>query len=230
LWEAGRELEIVDGDLGGFEAVLEALLPAILEQGEQERPALMAYLESQGMNDPGRKAVVDVGFSGTIQKGLNLLLGGGVNGYYMATLAAAGTVEARFGVEARGAYYHMAPPDAVPAFVIKGFALEKFLSSDDTQLMHYRLDEGGDPQPVFRPPVYAEKAAIPVRNAIRAGALAFVEDAMAVQRGLLPDFRFPLDLAARLFESFVAHLSPQEARTLGDVVLDDHYCGRGLVS
>ena len=54
-------------------------LPAVLAQGERELPGLEAYLHRQGLGE-GRAtaAVVDVGYSGTIQRRLNALLGGGL--------------------------------------------------------------------------------------------------------------------------------------------------------
>jgi hypothetical protein len=139
-------------------------------------------------------------------------------------------MERQFGVSALGAYYHGAPLDDVPLFISKSFVAEKLLSANDTQLMRYALDEQGVPVPEFRELTRAEEAVFPLRSAIRSGALQFVDEAIAARDELLPDFRFPLGLAASLFESFVAGMSPREARVIGGIMLDDHYCGRGIVS
>jgi hypothetical protein len=157
-------------------------------------------------------------------------MGGGIDGYYMATLANTVVMEQQFGVSALGAYHNRAPLDDVPLFINKSFVAEKLLSANDTQLMRYALDDQGVPIPEFRELTAAEEAVFPLRAAIRAGALQFVDEAIAVRDELLPDFRFPLGLAARLFESFVADMSPREAKIIGGVMLDDHYCGRGIVS
>jgi predicted HAD superfamily hydrolase len=230
LWEKGQMVEVSAAGMGRLPKVLEALLPAILAQGEHERPALMEYLTRMGLGQDERHAVVDVGFSGTIQRGLNSLLGGRIDGYYMATLANAMRVERQFGVTALGAYYHAAPLDDVPLFISKSFVAEKLLSANDTQLMRYALDEQGVPVPEFRELTRAEETVFPLRSAIRSGALQFVDEAIAARDELLPDFRFPLGLAASLFESFVVGMSPREARVIGGIMLDDHYCGRGIVS
>jgi hypothetical protein len=44
------------------------------------------------------------------------------------------------------------------------------------------------------------------------------------------NFEVPMDIAVALFDEFIQHASPEEQRILGTIVLDDHYCGRGLVS
>jgi len=40
----------------------------------------------------------------------------------------------------------------------------------------------------------------------------------------------PPDIATALFDKFIEHPSKSESDILGSLVLDDHYCGRGLVS
>lgn len=229
LWERSELVEVSAAGLGRLPAVLEALLPAIVAQGEQERPALMAYLKAQQLGE-GHHAVVDVGFSGTIQRGLNALLGGGIHGYYMATLNNTLPMETEFGVRACGAYFDHAPLDAAPLFIRKSFAVEKMLSADDTQVMRYVIDAGGTPRAEFRPLTKAEEAVFPQRAALRRGALRFVAEAIQVRDELCPDFRFPLELAADLFERFVGDMSAAEREVTGAIVLDDHYCGRGLVN
>jgi hypothetical protein len=230
LWRQGQLVEISPAGMGELPKVLEALMPAILAQGQRERPAIMAYLGRMGLKADAHHAVVDVGFSGTIQRGLNSLMGGGIDGYYMATLANATRMEQQFGVSALGAYYNSAPLDRVPLFISKSFVAEKLLSANDTQLMRYTLDNDGVPIPEFRPLTRAEEEVFPLRSAIRAGAIQFIDEAIAARDDLLPDFRFPLGLAAGLFEHFVADMSPREAKTIEALILDDHYCGRGLVS
>ena len=228
--QQGCHVEVSPAGMGKLPKVLEVVLPAILAQGAAERPPLNAYLARMGLGDDGHHAVVDVGFSGTIQRGLNSLLGGGIDGFYMATLANATAMEQQFGVRALGAYYNAAPLDDVPLFIAKSFVAEKLLSADATQLMRYAFDEHGVPVPEFRELTEAEEAVFPLRSAIRSGALQFVEEAIAARDELLPDFRFPLELAAGLFEGFVAGMSPREASVIQGVMLDDHYCGRGIVS
>jgi hypothetical protein len=229
IWEEGRLLEVSARVNGVSRELLEALLPAVLAQAEQERPAIMAYLQQMGLGK-GQHAVVDVGFSGTIQRGLNALIGGGLDGYYMATLANAQAMERQYEVRALGAYCHHAPLNNVPAFIRNGFVLEKLLSADDAQVMCYRLRADGMSTPEFRGLSDAERAAFPLREEIRAGALRFVDEAIAARDHLLPDFRFPLDVAGKLFERFSDKLSPGESEAIRGVILDDHYCGRGLVN
>lgn len=230
LWSEGDLVEITSDGIGSLDGILKALLPAILDHGRSEQPAILQYFDDCGLNDEGRFAVVDVGFSGTIQRGMNQLLGRKIHGYYMATLESAVAMQEQFGVTASGSYFDGAPRENAPLFIAKSFVSEKLLSANDTQLVRYSRDKSGTVSAVFRELSEEEEAVFPLRAAIRAGAMQFVHDAQSVERDLCPGFRFPLWLAAAVFESFVENLSGKESATIKGVTLDDHYCGRGLVN
>ncbi|QTQ32636.1 putative haloacid dehydrogenase (HAD) [Aromatoleum bremense] len=231
LWRKGKPVDIRDGDIDALRPLLDALLPAILRQAELERRGLVAYLNEQGVSGTSATTVVDIGYSGTIQHRLNALLGGGVNGYYMATFLNTESMEARFDVRAEGCFCHRAAQgEGAPLFIRRSFFAEKLLSSDDPQVIRYGVGEGGALVPEFRVLTREERETSGVRADVRAGALEFVEDVMTVREGLLPDFRFPPQLAMALFETFVDRLSSAEDAVLRGLVLDDHYCGRGLVA
>lgn len=231
LWSAGRPVTIRDNDIAHLAPLLEFLLPAILRQGDRERPGLLAYLGRQGLAADGDDAVVDIGYSGTIQRRLNALLGGGIHGYYMAADVRTEALSVAFDVRAEGCFHHRsALGDAAPIFVLRSFLLEKLLSSDDAQIIRYLCDDAGEVRPDFRTLSREELATREIRAQVRSGVMAFVEETIAVRDGLLPDFRFPPQTAAALFEGFVDQLSPAEEEVLRGLVLDDHYCGRGLVA
>ena len=72
--------------------LLEELAPAILANAESERNAFKRYLKDNGI-ETGREnyCLVDIGYSGSIQRYINRLLGAGAKlaGYYMLTHEAA---------------------------------------------------------------------------------------------------------------------------------------------
>jgi hypothetical protein len=47
---------------------------------------------------------------------------------------------------------------------------------------------------------------------------------------IIDTFEVPPDIATTLFDEFVRHPSQSEKEILSSLVLDDYYCGRGLVS
>jgi FMN phosphatase YigB (HAD superfamily) len=231
-WRRGRSVEVRQRKIDHLLPLLEALLPAVLAQGERELPGLEAYLHRQGLGEHrASAALVDVGYSGTIQRRLNALLGGVLPGYYMATLEGTASMEADCGAQAQGCYFHQVPDGLeAPLFIRLSFIIEKLFSSDDPQVVRYALDEAGEPRPEYRTLSNAERATREPRAELRAGTMELVDDALLIRASLLPDFVFPTDVALALCEAFIDAPSSSERALLRTLVLDDHYCGRGVVA
>ena len=104
------------------------------------------------------------------------------------------------------------------------------MSSDDAQIVRYRLEASGDSVPEFRQLADEERQSASTRAEIRRGILDFVTQSVMIRERWVSDFEVPMDVAVALFDEFIQHASPAEQRILGTIVLDDHYCGRGLVS
>lgn len=231
LWSAGRKVEVKGDNPQHLQPVLEAVADRIQARAAVERPGLLAYLQQMGLDQPGTSAVVDVGYSATIQGRLSKILGKGVHGYYLLTSAKAKRVCDGYGVLARGCYGESLVPgtDASPLWR-RSFELEMLLSTDDAQVMHYETRQDGAVSPVFQPLSDAEQSSSAVRADIRRGVLAFVGDFLALDQAALPGLSAPHDLAVALYEEFIEGMSAAEWNTMAGFVLDDHYCGRGVVT
>src|SRR5690606_31484123 len=141
VWRSGHEVLVRDGRVDHLRPMLEFLLPAIVGAADVERPGLMAYLEQQGLDASGRCAVVDGGYSGTIQTRLNALVGGGVHGFYMATDRRVSRLPEKWGVRAEACFHERTEPAPNgPVFIRQSFAAEKLLSADSPQVVRYWLD------------------------------------------------------------------------------------------
>jgi hypothetical protein len=81
-----------------------------------------------------------------------------------------------------------------------------------------------------RPLCTEELATRPLRAELRRGAMDFVTDAIAIRHKLMDDFTIPIEQASHIYAAFVENSSPSEDEIIRSLVLDDHYCGRGLVS
>lgn len=231
LWSRNAQVVVRDGEIGHLKRLLEALLPRILDQARTELPGIEAYLAEQRIDASGACAVVDIGYSGTIQRRLNRLLGGGVHGYYMATDERIDSLPQAWGVIAQGCFHHRAECAPLgPVFIRQSFIAEKLLSADDPQVVRYGVGDQGRAEPEFRALSEAEVATRATRAAVREGAMDFVRDAMQLRTQVLPDFEFPPELAMSLFAALVEGELSEEREIIGSMVLDDHYCGRGLVS
>ena len=231
LLHADKQIAVADAQIDHLKPLLAALAPRIFAQAQSEQPAMMAYLNAVGLNDERKFAVVDVGYSATIQGRLNQLLGGKAHGYYMLTDSRAQAVAEKYGVGVQGCFgqYVVFGPDAT-ALLRQSFDLEKLLSSDEAQIIRYNVTSVGDIVPEVRTLSPEEVQCQPIRTAIRKGALKFVEDAIATRTNLLGDYEVPTGLGRRLYEVLVERPSEREVALMRELVLDDYYCGRDLVN
>ena len=229
--DADMRVAVFDGEIDHLKPLLSALEPRILEQARAELPGVMAYLHGMGLNGEKKSALVDVGYSATIQGRLNQLLDTKVHGYYMMTDSRAESVATRFGVGVQGCFgqYVLSTPDAT-ALLSRSFDLEKLLSSDEAQIVRYSVMPDGTAASEVRVLSRDEVQCQPIRAEIRKGALQFVDDAIATRTQLLPDFVVPTDLGRDLYEVLAMTPSQQEVALLRELVLDDYYCGRDLVN
>lgn len=231
LLKADQLVEVIDGQIEHLKPLLAALLPRILAQAQAERPGVMAYLNEMGLNDGKKFALVDVGYSATIQGRLNQLVDSKVHGYYMMTDNRAEWVSNRHGVTVKGCFGQYVHPTAdATAMLVQSFDLEKLLSSDQAQIIRYSVGPSGEVASEVRALSRDEVQCQPVRAEVRKGALKFVDDAIATRTKLLGDFMVPTSLGRRLYEVLVKHPSEREVALLRELVLDDYYCGRGLVN
>lgn len=231
VWEPGRAVKVEDGDTTAVAPLLRHFEGRILEQSRSESSGLLAYLEQCGLGEGRASAVVDIGYSATIQGYLNRLLGSRLDGYYMATTEAARALAEQQGVSATGCFAQFVPADSPPIPLYhQSFELEKLLSSDDPQIVSYGLEADGSPNPAYAELSREERATRGVRAAVQAGAMEFIEEALKVKAELWSPYTPSLDLVSRIYEAWVQNPSARERQILERIVLDDHYCGRGLVS
>ena len=236
IWSKGKLVESNGVDnVQHLQPLLKFLFERIHRQGQDELPGLMKYLEEIGLNDSCRLAVVDIGYSATIQGRLNRLLNRHVHGYYLLTTEAAAEVTIQHGAQVAGCFGHLIPTRNIdrshlPPLLRESFTLEKLLRSDDPQIVCYTTDESGATFKNFRKLAPDELNGQETMAEIRRGALEFINEARQIKEGLLTDFAIPPEFAARMFEALMSSMSAAEEEIIRSIVLDDHYCGRGLVS
>jgi predicted HAD superfamily hydrolase len=231
LWNAEQFVE-VNGDISHLKPMLEELAEKIFVRRRAERPGLTAYLNGIGLNNASLAAVVDVGYSGTIQGMLSRFLKKPIHGYYMLTSAKSRKIYERYDAFAHGYYGSQIAGDdsSVSPLWRRSFELETFLSSNDPQVICYDLCNDGRLKAVYQELFLSEQGSSDIRNKIRRGVSSFIDDFFAIQRNIYPDLKLPPRLPELLFGEFVDHMSMSERATISGLVLDDHYCGRGIVS
>lgn len=231
LWRKNSLVEVVDGEISHVKPLLLALQPRIFAQAQKELPGLLAYLDRMGLNEKRKFALIDVGYAATIQARLNRLLNREVHGYYMITDQRAEEVALQHKVVSQGYFgNYVAPSDKEYALLVKSFALEKLLSSDDAQIIRYKVGDNNEIISELRELSKEELQTRTVRAEIRKGAMEFVSHAISVRGKLIHDFTVPPLLARTIYEAFVDFPAASEDAIMQKLVLDDYYCGRGLVS
>lgn len=223
-------VEVKGGKIDAIVPLLRWLEPEIRLVADRECAAMMQYLKSMGLHEPVSSAVVDVGYSGTIQNYLNILTRLPIAGYYLMTDSKVQRVCDEHAVLARGAYYDRVERDeALPPMYRHSFELEKLLSAHDAQLVNYSLSDDLKPLPAFRELSLRERRCAQARDEIQRGALRYVADAVTAKQTLCPDFSPSLEWACQLYELFISDPSAAELDILNQFALDDFYCGRGVV-
>ncbi|MEQ1815954.1 MAG: rhamnan synthesis F family protein [Nitrosomonas sp.] len=231
LWQKNKLVAVEDENIDHLKPVLQALEARILANAQTEHPGLLAYLDKLGLGTTSKSAIVDIGYSATIQGYLNRLMGHTIHGYYVMTVERAQKISTQYDAITQGYFaHHINPKINAPLMFIKSFSLEKLLSSDDAQIVCYRQTDSGDIVPEFRQLADEERRSSLTRTEIRRGIMDFVAQSITIRDKLISNFEIPPDIPTALFEELIEHPSQSEKDILGALVLDDHYCGRGLVS
>ncbi|MGR7194928.1 rhamnan synthesis F family protein [Klebsiella aerogenes] len=230
LWSKGKLVEIQNEDISEIRPLLEYLLPDILSEAHNEKQGLLQYLQQEGFLTSDHKTVVDVGYSGTIQKSLINILGDRVDGYYMATSEAAGKGLMNRS-EAHGCFIDnsVALHNEHSLILRQSFELEKLLSSDDTQIVKYIL-ENTTVTPTYKKQRPEELLTKDIRSELQKGCMDFVRDARDIRNTLYPEFSPSLTIADSLYSEFISSCNRKENDFVKKMTLDDDYCGRGLVN
>lgn len=228
IWPKGKKVAISGGRIDHLIPLLDVLSEEILALARQEERAVRGYLEDSGLNEPGSIAVVDVGYSGSIQARLCEMLGRPVDGYYMVTRPSAQKVRDRFGVKLRSCFGVEQEEGQSPSPTLRyNVPLEMLMGSDDPQIRCYRQD-GEEIVGEFNELSSDEIASNPMRQELREGALDFVRDYRALRNAGL-SLKIEPELAEALFTDFWEGVAESERQAIYNIATDDHYCGMGIV-
>lgn len=230
LWSEDKLVHIENSNLAEVEELLAFLLPEILNNSQAEFIAMQQYLNESGLSANPSSAIVDVGYSGTIQKALCSLIKRPVHGLYMATSNLIFD-ELPSSALARGCFVSESEPNFAGSKIFnRSFAIEQLLSANDAQIAKYIVDDNGSLSKSFKPLREQEKLTRPVRDTLQQGIMDYVRDACKLKREFYVDFKPSLYVADLLYTDFIESGAHRENTVLQNLILDDDYCGRGLVN
>ena len=230
LWIKNEKLSIKQKNIIHLKPLLDFLKEDIINEAKIEKQTLMMYLEQVNINSNQTSSVVDVGYSGTIQKALNKLLMKPIHGYYFATMVS--HIEGlENNIMIKGCYVDNCKSKFHDSKLFShSFELEKLLSADDPQIIKYIIDENINLKGKFKDLSEEELATRSIRAQLQQGAIDFVHDSVDIRKNMYNDFNPSLLIADILYKEFCFTLQTKSNKVLEELILDDDYCGRGLVS
>jgi HAD superfamily hydrolase (TIGR01549 family) len=216
------------GDADYVRNMLTILEPYIVEHGRRELEALQQYCREIGMTSDDKIALVDIGYSGSIQSALQTILGKGMAGMYLTTVDTVARVEETNGF-AWGCFAEREPFATTRCVVsLHGKILESFLTAPHGQVLRFET-RNGHAEPVFKTAGFSQSV-FPTLSEINDGVNAYFDDLLAA---FGPDvFLTPPDLAnAQLtFKALVEHGISLPSAVANALYLEDDFCGNSEIN
>ncbi len=209
-------------DVGIVMIYFKKIAKLILEQARKEREALAGHCSDMGFDSEKKTALVDLGYSGTIQRSLSKIMQHPIAGYYFATDEDANKNVQR-GLICRGYYGNMVDPRKahLPIYDYKLLA-EAVLTSPDPMVINF-VSEGEKAVPVFDEIGISQDNFHTIMR-IQEGALDFVRTMLFRFGRNVIDIEFPNPVIMDIFE--MASKGGIEIGRLEDVLyVEDKYCG-----
>jgi hypothetical protein len=205
--------------------LLTAVLPALNELAQEEREALLGYLKQEGLLDVETAALVDLGYSASIQRWLHSVSRKRMAGFYFATTkvvenwqADDNQVHACF---ATGCGAFRSPP--VYRYAL---TLESWLTAPTGQVL--RFIKSGDAFVPEHAPTGKMQELFRVATGVAKGVERFFDDAAFLAR-FDPEWEANLHATAQDILA-VAVESPVFASVLEFLSVEDAFCGHGEIS
>ncbi len=201
----------------------------ILQEAEIERNNYLEYCRGMGLSEYENIAVVDLGYSGSMQYYLSKIMKEPTLGYYFVTIDHQLKGIRYPGSSMKDCFGYKNPVSGkispVYAYVL---VLEGLLTSPDGQFMKFER-ENKRVNPVFGKPGFSQKVFDSISR-IHAGALDYVEDMVKHHGDYLLDLTFSPDMSHFLMEYVVEHKTFLSDEIQNIFSVDDKYSSERDVS
>jgi hypothetical protein len=223
----GHSAVFIPADLPKVKQLCYFLYERLPEHFLREREHAAEYLRRMGLFDDGKKAVVDIGYSGTLQRILNEVgVGQPVHGYYMVLYKTFDALMKNAQVSAKGLFGDRIDP-YLKELPIDRYSLFYEMVLSSTRGPVERYEEAG--RPVYAAVSEEEREKLLKLPEIHAGIMEYCRDVL----GLLEDVSLirweDTDFLLKPFRWFLEHPSQDDVDMLSGYSLDDHYCGQGVL-
>jgi hypothetical protein len=206
-------------------ATLERFIQPFNELAIDEKNALQQYLRQEGFDDGEAVGLVDLGYSGSIQRWLGPLSGKPVTGFYFATTISVQEFQNNEN-RVRACFASDCSLTKTPPIYRYALALESWLTAPSGQLVQFMMSDGVA-KPQFAPPGrMQEKFQLP--TAVAKGVARYMDDCAFLARF---DSNWKQSLHVMSQDVLAAAM---ESRIFEDVFnalsVEDAFCGHGEIS
>ena len=200
----------------------------LLDDALSQRELLRDYCRNLGFEEEKSIAVVDLGYSGTIQYALAKVLQKPVQGYYFVTTSRISRLSSVNAI--CRAYYgeNIEPRGVMPPIYKYSLLLEAVLTSPDGQLIRFEQEKTGGIHPVFKDPGLSQREFETVRL-VHEGIRTFVKEMYDQFGPSAIDIEFPRDLVQLCFK-MVAEGDIGIGSLDAMLSVEDEYCGNQEIS
>ncbi|NEX19455.1 glycosyltransferase [Thiorhodococcus mannitoliphagus] len=205
------------------QGLLKRCLPEILAAAADLRKSVRDYWQRAGSDADANPAIIDIGYSGTIQLALMQAIEAPLAGYYFVTNASAGRVVERGG-RCASCFGNLLPLEQMDQEAIHRYALvlEAVLTSPQGQLAGFEA-QGDTLEPRFKPAGSAQHNFSTIQ-AIHDGAFDLCQDVLKVAGADALRGDWDLEAVSGLLP-LVVHRTLDIGALSAALVVEDQYCG-----
>lgn len=234
LHKHGYRLEsrLTKADLPRLQSLFFDIEDILLSVAQKERNNYLAYLSGTDIFAPGRVAVVDIGYAGTMQESLYEISQRKkkIGGYYLITFRQAAKRVAQHHLPITGYLADFIDRhDTYHPFCRHVPLYETLFSCADTSFIRMARDWTGRLKPVFMERTKSEDVRRRLVSAVHQGAIDFIEDAVRVLGPRLKYLDIEPNKSLRVLDLFFSSPHAMDARMLQGIEFEDAYGGRNKV-
>lgn len=204
-------------------ACVKTVFDILLKEAVVEREALLKYYDQSGFENTEKIALVDLGYSGTIQSAIGKTLNHPIHGYYFVTTPKASKLSLS-GLLCKACFKENADRYSDPPPIFRySLLLEAVLTAPTGQFIRFEENNGKEIQPVFKEPGIPQKEFSKISQ-IHEGILEYITD-MIDKFGLSAlEIEYPNDLVQFCYEQVIkGNIQIGDIKSL--LVVEDEYSG-----
>jgi hypothetical protein len=198
------------------------------KKAEEQRILYLEYLKEQNLFSNKKKAVVDIGYAGTMQEGLYKITNEKIAGYYLITFQKAVERIIKKGLIAKGFLGNFIDrhntfhpfPKYVPLY-------ETLFSTEETSFIKI-IKKENKLVPIFAIESKKENIRKKIVKKNHEGAIEFINDTINIFEEDLKEIYIEANKVLKILDVYFKEPHPRDAEIFEGIVFEDNYGGAGI--